>query len=49
MIYVPVNNNLCGSNSGDADRILAGLSSASRSRPWAAPGADHFGETGLER
>ncbi len=46
MIYVPVNNNLCGSNSGVMPTYTPGRAfvGVSGSRPWAAPGADHFGE-----
>jgi alcohol dehydrogenase (cytochrome c) len=46
MIYVPVNNNLCGSNSGVVPTYTPGRAfvGVSGSRPFAAPGADHFGE-----
>jgi alcohol dehydrogenase (cytochrome c) len=46
MIYVPVNNNLCGSNSGVVATYTPGRAfvGVSGSTPWAAPGADHFGE-----
>ena len=46
MIYVPANNNLCGSNSGVMPTYVPGRAfvGVSGSRPWAAPGADHFGE-----
>jgi alcohol dehydrogenase (cytochrome c) len=46
MIYVPANNNLCGSNSGVMPTYTPGRAfvGVSGSRPWAAPGADHFGE-----
>ena len=46
MIYVPANNNLCGSNGGVAVTYTPGRAyvGVSGSRPFAVPGADHFGE-----
>jgi alcohol dehydrogenase (cytochrome c) len=46
MIYVPANNNLCGSNSGVVPTYTPGRAfvGVSGSRPVAVPDADHFGE-----
>jgi alcohol dehydrogenase (cytochrome c) len=46
MIYLPANNNLCGSNMGAVVTYTPGRAfvGVSGSRPFAAPGADHFGE-----
>jgi alcohol dehydrogenase (cytochrome c) len=46
MIYVPANNNLCGSNLGTDVRYTPGRPyvGVSGSRPFLAPGADHVGE-----
>src|SRR5204862_2883869 len=46
MIYVPANNNLCGSSIGVATTYTPGRAfvGVSGSSPFVAPGADHFGE-----
>ena len=46
MIYVPANNNICGSNMGAPTTYTPGRAfvGVSGSQPFAAPGADHFGE-----
>jgi alcohol dehydrogenase (cytochrome c) len=46
MIYVPANNNLCGSNLGAPTTYTPGRAfvGVTGSQPFAAPGADHFGE-----
>ena len=47
MIYIPANNNLCGSHHGQRRSIHAGPALRRRRRQPAdsiAPGADHFGE-----
>lgn len=46
MIYLPANNNLCGSNMGAPVTYTPGRAfvGVSGSRPFAKPGADHFGE-----
>jgi alcohol dehydrogenase (cytochrome c) len=46
MIYIPANNNICGSNSGAQVQYTPGrpFVGVSGSQPFAAPGADHFGE-----
>jgi alcohol dehydrogenase (cytochrome c) len=47
MIYIPANNNICGSNAGTENlqytpgRAFVGVTG---STPWFRPGADHFGE-----
>ena len=46
MIYIPANNNMCSSNMGlkmeyKAGKAFVGITG---SRPFAVPGADHFGE-----
>jgi alcohol dehydrogenase (cytochrome c) len=47
MIYIPANNNICGSNAGAENltytpgRAFVGVTG---STPWINPGADHFGE-----
>jgi len=46
MIYIPVNNNLCGSNLGTMPQYTPGrpFVGVSGSRPFIKPGADHVGE-----
>jgi alcohol dehydrogenase (cytochrome c) len=46
MIYIPANNNLCSSNMGLKTEYKAGkpFVGITGSRPFAVPGADHFGE-----
>ncbi|HTB18433.1 MAG TPA: PQQ-dependent dehydrogenase, methanol/ethanol family [Bryobacteraceae bacterium] len=46
MIYIPANNNLCSSNLGVKSEYKAGkpFVGITGSRPFAVPGADHFGE-----
>ncbi len=46
MIYVPANNNLCGSNMGVDVQYVPGraFTGVAESRPFFRPGADHFGE-----
>jgi alcohol dehydrogenase (cytochrome c) len=46
MVYIPANNNLCSSNMGVKVEYKAGKGfvGIGNSHPFAAPGADHFGE-----
>jgi alcohol dehydrogenase (cytochrome c) len=46
MIYIPANNNLCGSNLGTMPQYTPGrpFVGVSGSRPFIKPGADHVGE-----
>src|SRR3984957_2253517 len=46
MIYIPANNNMCGSNMGVKVQYTAGKGfvGITGSRPFTVPGADHFGE-----
>ncbi len=46
MIYIPANNNMCGSNMGVKVPYTAGKGfvGITGSRPFTVPGADHFGE-----
>jgi alcohol dehydrogenase (cytochrome c) len=46
MIYIPANNNLCGSNLGTMPQYTPGRPyvGVSGSRPFIRPGADHVGE-----
>jgi alcohol dehydrogenase (cytochrome c) len=46
MIYIPANNNLCGSNMGSQPQYTPGrpFVGISGSRPFIRPGADHVGE-----
>jgi alcohol dehydrogenase (cytochrome c) len=46
MIYIPANNNMCGSNMGVKVEYKAGkpFVGIGGSRPLTVPGADHFGE-----
>jgi alcohol dehydrogenase (cytochrome c) len=46
MIYIPANNNICGSNMGGDVEYVPGRAfvGVRDSRPFVKPGADHFGE-----
>ncbi len=46
MIYIPANNNICGSNMGTEVQYTPGKAfvGVGGSRPLTVPGADHFGE-----
>jgi alcohol dehydrogenase (cytochrome c) len=46
MIYIPANNNMCGSNMGAKVQYTPGkpFVGIGGSRPFTVPGADHFGE-----
>jgi alcohol dehydrogenase (cytochrome c) len=46
MIYIPANNNMCGSNMGVQTPYTPGKAfvGITGSRPFTVPGADHFGE-----
>jgi alcohol dehydrogenase (cytochrome c) len=46
MIYIPANNNICGSNMGTEVQYTPGrpFVGIGGSRPFTVPGADHFGE-----
>jgi len=46
MIYIPANNNMCGSNMGVKTEYKPGkpFVGIGGSRPFTVPGADHFGE-----
>ncbi|HXP84485.1 MAG TPA: PQQ-dependent dehydrogenase, methanol/ethanol family [Bryobacteraceae bacterium] len=46
MVYVPANNNLCGTGSGTEIEYIAGrnYTGSKQGAPFVAPGGDHFGE-----